>query len=210
VSGPELLEGERAELLGPAHMERAPRRRRKSTSFEIPERSAPSVRALWESASEEEKARAHRSGMAILESWTGRASWQEVAERLDLPPVRVHQLSQQALSGMLAGLLVQPRTRRKRAGLPPLAPEDDPVELRKRIRALETKLSRTEDLVRVLQELPWHRPAKEKEVPRGGKRGKRRRKPAAGEAKLVPGGTAEPGGEAEAGRDGHEAAPEGA
>lgn len=133
-------------------------RRRKRTRFAIPERPAIAVRGLWEQASDEERAQAHRYAMAILESWTGRASWGETAKKLGLPPVRAHQLSQQAVSGMLAGLLKQPRTRRKR-GEPalPLEPEENPALLRKRIKALETKLARTEDLVRVLQEFPWHR-----------------------------------------------------
>jgi len=142
----------------PAAPARPVRRRRKRTRIAVPERTAIAVRPLWEQASDEERAQAHRYAMAILESWTGRASWMEVAKKLGLPPVRVHQLSQQAVSGMLAGLLKQPRTRRKRGELAlPVAPEDDPVLLRKRIKTLETKLSRTEDLVRVLQEFPWHR-----------------------------------------------------
>ena len=143
----------------PAERARPARRRRKRTRFAVPERPAIAVRPLWDQASDEERAQAHRYAMAILESWTGRASWVEVAKKLGLPPVRVHQLSQQAVSGMLAGLLKQPRTRRKRgeAPSPPVAPEDDPALLRKRIKTLETKLSRTEDLVRVLQEFPWHR-----------------------------------------------------
>ena len=87
---------------------RVPRRRRKA-SFKMPKKVAMPVRGLWESASEEERAVAHRTGVAILEMWLGQASRQEVAERLNVPPLRIWQLSQQALSGMVAGLLKQPK-----------------------------------------------------------------------------------------------------
>jgi len=162
VTAPESADP-RAVSEGPPAAESEPearpvRRRRKRTHFKIPEHTAIAVRPLWEQASDEERQRAHRYAMAILESWVGRASWDETAERLGLPPVRVHQLSQQAVSGMLAGLLKQPRRRRKVVpSADPVAPEDDPVRLRKRIGELEAKLARTEDLVRVLQEFPWHR-----------------------------------------------------
>ena len=166
----------------PALPVRPVRRRRKRTGFAVPERAALAVRPLWDQASDEERGQAHRYAMAILESWTGRTSWVEVARKLGLPPVRVHQLSQQAVSGMLAGLLKQPRTRRKRGDpqSPPVAPEDDPALLRKRIKTLETKLSRTEDLVRVLQEFPWHRGESSagqtrKQEGSGGKKSARRR-----------------------------------
>jgi len=195
------------------------RRRRKRVRFKVPERPAIAVRALWESASEEERKQAHSYTMAILASWTGRASWKETAARLSLPLVRVHQLSQQAVSGMLAGLLVQPRTRRRRGSeAAPSAggglsarlgaqPEDDPVQLRKHIRALETKLSRTEDLVRVLQEMPWHRASAsgDKEAPSGSAT---RRKTATKSKRPAARPRPEPG-EKEGDRDSRDGAPEG-
>ncbi len=190
--GPSETDAGSAEAAVPAPPRRRPRKR---TRFAVPEPAAIAVRPLWEQASDEERAQAHRYAMAILESWTGRASWGEIAQRLDLPPVRVHQLSQQAVSGMLAGLLKQPRARRKwnDPPLPPLEPEQDPVLLRKRIRSLETKLERTEDLVRVLQEFPWHRgeksaAPKRKQEGRGGKKSARRkaRRRSAARPKAVP------------------------
>jgi hypothetical protein len=131
---------------------------RKRTRFTSYPRPAIAVRGLWEQASAQEKDKAHHTCMAILEYWLGKATKQEVARRLEVPPLRVWQLSQQALSGMLAGLLRQPKSRRK---LPPMpaSPEQDPVVLRKRIVALERKLGRTEDLVRVLKDLPWAKDA---------------------------------------------------
>lgn len=130
---------------------RAGRKRVKFSSFPRP---APSVKALWSQASEEERKRAHQLCMAILEYWVGRTTKEDLAERLEVPPLRIWQLSQQALSGMLAGLLRQPR-RRATVGLPPADPETDPKPLRLQIAELEKKLARTEDLVRVLKHLPW-------------------------------------------------------
>jgi hypothetical protein len=122
--------------------------------FQPPTRVAPAVRDLWGQASDEERTRAHKLCMSILEYWLGRTSKEDLAVSLGLPPVRVWQLSQQALSGMLAGLLRQPR-RRVKVVADPADPEIDPKPLRQRIAELETKLARTEDLVRVLKHLPW-------------------------------------------------------
>jgi hypothetical protein len=141
---------------------------RKRTRFAIPTHHAPSVRMLWQEATSEEQLQAHRLSMAVLEYWLGKASKSEIARRLEIPPLRVWQLSQMALSGMLAGLLRQPRTRpRGRPSTPPASPEDDPRILKQQIRELERKLARTEDLVRVLRDLPWaSKPAEPKEESR--------------------------------------------
>ncbi len=130
---------------------------RKRASFKRPPPPAIPVRGLWEHASEEQRERAHRTCMAILEYWLGQASKRETAQRLEVTPLRVWQLSQQALSGMLAGLLRQPRMRGK-VKLPFADPRNDPKTMQRRIAELEVKLARTEDLVRVLKELPWSRP----------------------------------------------------
>lgn len=134
-----------------------PRRRRagrKRVTFHRFPQPAPSVRGSWLIASETERSQAHRLCMAILEYWMGRASKEDVAERLGLPPLRVWQLSQQALSGMLVGLLRLPRGREKLAACSALPPNDTST-LKQRIAELEKKLARTEDLVRVLKHLPW-------------------------------------------------------
>src|SRR5258705_13707415 len=75
---------------------------------------------------------------------------------LELPSRRLWQLSQQALSGMLAGLLKQPRTRVK-GGLMPITPEDDPRILRKRIAELEKELGTVNRINEVLRMLPGNR-----------------------------------------------------
>ena len=113
---------------------------------------------LWKQASDEERRRAHLVCVGILEYWLGKKSKGETARELEVPLLRVWQLSQAALSGMLAGLLKQPRAH---PGRPPSwsgEPADDPKRLRKRIAELELALSRTEDLVRVLRTAPWTAP----------------------------------------------------
>jgi len=105
--------------------------------------------------------------MLILEYWLGKKSKSEVAKELGVSPLRVWQLSQKALSGMLAGLLVQPRRR--------VGPEafertgsESPAQLKRQLVALEKELERTEDLVRVLRSAPWLQPGAES-PPKGGK-----------------------------------------
>src|SRR5688572_19158960 len=92
----------------------APRPRRmrtglKRTRFDVPKRMPLPIKTLWESASEEERARAHRTAVEVLCAWLGKATRAEAAARLSIPPLRFWQLSQQAVSGMVAGLLHQPR-----------------------------------------------------------------------------------------------------
>lgn len=141
-----------------------PRRRRKRTGrkrtvFQPPERPARGIRELWKQASEEERKRAHELGMRMLEYWLGKKTRAELSEELGLPGVRIYQLSQQAVSGMLAGLLKQPRRRGGAVAQEEPTPGADPATLKKRIRELETQLSRTEDLVRVLRTAPWAKQA---------------------------------------------------
>ena len=139
---------------------------------------APSVKALWKAATPEDQKKAHVLCMAMLEYWMGKKTKSEVAADLDLPPVRIWQLSQQALSGMLAGLLKQPR---QRTSVVPQMGDEAPWELKKRIRDLEVKLSRTEDLVRVLRTAPWAQAPTEstEDKPKGGPRARAKPKAAA-------------------------------
>jgi len=130
-------------------------RRRRKASFKLQKRAAVAVRGLWDAASDEERATAHRTGVAILEMWLGQASRKEVAERLEVPPLRVWQLSQQALSGMVAGLLRQPKGRRRVEGT---MVEEPRWKLRKKMEKMETELASLRRLVGLLRELPVHRP----------------------------------------------------
>jgi hypothetical protein len=79
--------------------------------------------------------------------------------------VRLKQLSEAALSGMVAGLLKQP-SRMPKGGLPP---EEDPVKLRKRIAQLEREQQMLTELVALLKDLPGNK-ALAREVPEGPKK----------------------------------------
>jgi hypothetical protein len=135
----------------------APRRRRrtgkKRVRFSVPTAMPPGVRELWRSASNEEQDKAHQTSVQILQLWLGKKNREEVAEHLSIPPLRVWQLSQQALSGMLAGLLKQPRSRRGRPTLQPTS-EDDPRLLKKRIVELEQTVRDRENLIRLVGQMP--------------------------------------------------------
>ena len=100
----------------------------------------------------------------------------------------VWQLSQQALSGMLAGLLKQPRTRCRKEMSMALS-EDDPRVLKKKIAALEEKNKRLEELLRLVRELPRpgsNLPPGSSTIPAAKKRARRARKQAdAGGGELL-------------------------
>lgn len=145
------------------------RRGRKRSLFQKMPQPAWPVRGLWESAPLEEKKRAHETCMKVLEYWLGKKAKGEIAKELSITPLRVWQLSQQALSGMMAGLLTQPR-RRVSPQVFEGNPEESPAALKKRIGQLEKELSRTEDLVRVLRTAPWLSPTTESPVKGDSKR----------------------------------------
>lgn len=132
----------------------APRTRRgkKRLVFQPPRNSPSSVRGLWETASPEERSRAHTTCVAILAMWLGRKSRHQVASELSLPPLRVWQLSQAAVSGMLAGLLKQPRGHKKGLNMEPS--EEDPRVLKAKIAELEEENESLRQLVEVLKSLP--------------------------------------------------------
>ncbi len=139
---------------------------RKRTVFKCPANAAWPVRGLWEAAPQAEKERAHEICMELLEYWLGKKDKVEVARDLVVSPLRVWQLSQQALSGMMAGLLTQPR-RKVSPEVFEARPDGTPAALRALVAELEKKLSRTEDLVRVLRTAPWAAPGSEA-APKGG------------------------------------------
>jgi hypothetical protein len=129
------------------------RRGKKRLVFQPPKQVPSSVRLLWESASTEEKTRAHATCVAILSMWLGRSTRAQVAQELSLPPLRVWQLSQAAVSGMLAGLLKQPRGRGRGQAMD-TSSEDDPKALRKRIAELEKENESLRQLTEVLRNMP--------------------------------------------------------
>lgn len=131
----------------------------KNVKFKLPKGAPRPMRALWDSASQEEKEKAHQAAAAILENWLGQASREEIAKKLGVPPLRIWQMSQQALVGLVAALLKQPKARKEApASLPP---EEDPVKLKKRIAGLERDLAMMKELVGLLKEFPAHREGKE-------------------------------------------------
>ena len=137
------------------------RRGKKRLVFQPPRNGPSSVRGLWESASPEERARAHTTCVSILSMWLGRKSRHQVASELSLPPLRVWQLSQAAVSGMLAGLLKQPRGHKKGLNMEPS--EEDPRVLKAKIAELEEENRSLRQLVEVLRNLPA---AREQPAPR--------------------------------------------
>lgn len=137
-------------------------KRRIKTKFKMPEKPAWPVKALWESATPEEQKKAHEMAVVILEHWMGQLSQTEAAEKLGMPWLRVWQLSRQALSGLTAGLLKQPKIRKNQKPVPQLDPLEDPDVLKKRIMDLERDLGMMKELVGLLREFPAHREADKK------------------------------------------------
>lgn len=126
-------------------------RGRKRSFRKLPRPVYP-VRALWDASTPEEKARAHRISVGIIDWWVGRRTKDETACRLGLTPLRLWQLSQRALSGMLAGLLHQPRLRGKVAPNPG-KPADEVGSLKKETVELKKRLKAAENVASILQEL---------------------------------------------------------
>lgn len=159
-----------------------PRRSRKRR-FRVCPRPALPVRGLWEAASAEEKAAAHKACIAILEWWVGRRSRESVAAELQIKPLRAWQLSQSALSGMLAGLLRQPR-RRGRAIMRAVLDDtsQDVAALKKELAEMKRRNEVLERLVMLLRDLPASKErsdllaASEKERPEAIRRAGEKRK----------------------------------
>jgi len=132
------------------------------------------IRGLWQAASEEEREKAHKTGVAILEVWLGQSSRKEVSERLGIPPLRIWQLSQQALAGLTAGLLKQPRSTK---GATEILLEDLPARVRKQLKKQEAELESLRRLVGLLREMPAQRQAGTKREDAGAGQKKRAGKP---------------------------------
>jgi hypothetical protein len=138
----------------PRRRERRPRTGKKRLKFSPPERFPRGVRELWQAASPSEQEQAHRTCVQILSMWLGKRDRQSVSSELSIPPLRVWQLSQQALSGMLAGLLRQPRARRRPEEMTMEERADDPRVLKRRIAELERDLGAQRELLQLLSSLP--------------------------------------------------------
>lgn len=151
--------------------------RGRKKGFQLPPKPAIPVKGLWQQATPEQRETAHRMALAIMEYWLGRIRKEDLAKQLGIPQLRIWQLSQQALSGMVAGLLVQPKVRQTGAQVV-VNPEDDPKKLRERIAELEHTVMMQDRLIAIIRELPG---VKETDLPpqlRGGKKSETSQEPA--------------------------------
>jgi len=107
-----------------------------------------------------------------MEYWLGRVSKVQAAKQLDIPPIRVWELSQKAISGMLAGLLVQPKMKEGEM----TNPSDDPKALKKRIAELEATVKTQRQLIEILKQMPGiYEERKNEKAALGGSKGAGRR-----------------------------------
>jgi hypothetical protein len=148
------------------------------------------IRAIWELASDQERQQAHRMATLILENWLGRQTRKDLADKLKVPSLRVWQLSQQALTGMVVALMAQPKRPPQGSPLPAakLPDLEELKELRKEVRKLRDEKRVLEDLLVLLRELPG-----QGETPAKGKKtgSKYQPNPMAGQGRsLVAEGTA--------------------
>lgn len=134
--------------------ERRPRTGKKRLKFEPPKRFPRGVKELWQSATASEQETAHRACVQILAMWLGKRTRAAVASELSIPSLRVWQLSQQALSGMLAGLLRQPRPRRRVEEIPMEEREESRSAMKRKIAELEKDLAVQRDLLQLIASVP--------------------------------------------------------
>lgn len=132
--------------------QRAVLRRQRKRLRTMPPPPLP-MRARWEGASAAQQKEAYEKTVWMLEYWLGRMSKQEAAAAMSVTPLRVWQLSQMALAGMVCGLLPQPRYRKGMA-VSTSDPESDPKVLRRRIAKLESELASAQRLIDLLKTLP--------------------------------------------------------
>lgn len=130
------------------------------------------VRGLWDQATTEEQAQARQVAQVIMEYWMGRLTKKEATERLGMRPVRFWQMSNQAIAGMTAGLLTQPRYK-KNAFLP----SNEVTELRAKVGKLEAQIDAQQRLIDVLRSIPGNsevevndETTRKSRVPRGSKK----------------------------------------
>jgi hypothetical protein len=145
---------------------RTPSRRRHRSQVSKWARPVQPIKAIWDQATEEERKKARELVTELLGYWLGQQSKAELAQRLSVPPIRVWQMSQRAMAGMVAAMLRPPSGRRGR--MPKLDPEVK--ELRKRIAELEHANELLTRLVRLLRTMPGN---EHRELPKEERRAKR-------------------------------------
>lgn len=113
------------------------------------------VRGLWDQATESERVLAKQIAMTMLESWVGIKTKSEAAKILGLRPVRFWQMSNQAMAGMMAGCLTQPRVRKKKGSeMGKQSEANQIIELQKQIKILLSKIEHQEVLIDVMKTMP--------------------------------------------------------
>lgn len=162
-----------APVAAPAKAAKPPQRRRRRATVSKWARSVYPIKAICDASSEEEMAKARALATEVLGYWLGLQSKAELAAALGVPPIRVWQISQRAVAGMVAAMLKPPSGRR--GAMPKLDPEVK--ELRKRIAYLEQENETQRRLIRLLRTMPGNAHRELPEEERHGKSpGARRRK----------------------------------
>lgn len=110
------------------------------------------VRGLWDQASEEDRGRAQEKAAILLEYWLGQRTRIEAEVAMSVNPLRLWQLSNQAVAGMVAGLLTQPRSRKKVEMR--MNNDEDPKKLKARILELEKMVETQKQLIAILRSMP--------------------------------------------------------
>jgi hypothetical protein len=140
----------------PVALKRFKRAGKRKTGFRMDTPPYP-VRAIWELAPETERQEAHKLGVLMLEHWLGRMTRKQLGEKLDLPALRVWQLSQQALAGMVVGLMAQPKRPPKGTPMPGESKQSEKDELkalRKENHNLREDNRVLKELLEVLKDMP--------------------------------------------------------
>jgi len=140
----------------PPRRPRRPRRRRAAISKWA--QPVYPIKAIWDAATEEERQRARELATELLGLWLGQQTKEDLAKRLSVPPIRVWQMSQRAVAGMVASMLRPPLGRRG------AMPRQDPEvrALRTRVAGLEKDLEVSRRLVSILRTMPGN---ERREVP---------------------------------------------
>ncbi len=105
----------------------------------------------------------------MLEHWLGRMTRKDLGTKLNLPPLRVWQLSQRALAGMVVGLMAQPTRPPKGTPMANQAKleREDLKTLRKENKELRDQNRVLKELLDLLKDMPgqaMETPAKGKKI----------------------------------------------
>jgi hypothetical protein len=131
------------------------------------------VRGLWEKASEDQRVKARENAKVIMEYWMGRISRAQAVTKVGMRPVRFWQLTQQAIAGMTAGLLTQPRFRKGE-----FVGKNEEQEIKKlnaKVKELELTVASQQKLIEIFKSIPGYEGAITDDASRGvSKRSKNR------------------------------------